>query len=98
MGRVRGKLQAAGSQCPEAPKSKDTNSPIPNGEILANYPENLHQLCKKYDPRYEKFEKIKELERLLKGNTVDQEFQGCKSDLECQVKTKAVYHRLVEKK
>lgn len=65
--RTREKLQAAGSHSPEAPhQNKDTNSPIPKCETPASYPEKLHQQYKKYDPGYEKFEKIKELDNLLK--------------------------------
>lgn len=61
VGSVSEKTQGAGSQFPEAPKCKDTSSPIPKGEILARYPEKVHELSKRYDPGYEKFEKIKEL-------------------------------------
>lgn len=65
MDRVRGKLQAAKSQSYEATKGKDTNSPTPKGEDPAKYASTLNELSKKFNPGYEKFIKIKELERQL---------------------------------
>lgn len=62
MGRARGKFQAVGSQSPEAPKSKDTNSPIPKGETPASYA----QKSKRFHPGYEKSLKIKELDKKLR--------------------------------
>lgn len=62
-----GNPQAARSQSPETPKCKNTNSPIPKGQIPVIFPEKLHMQCKKYDTRYAMFEKIKELVRLLKA-------------------------------
>lgn len=35
-------------------------SPISKNETPASYAEKLHQQCKKFDPGYKKFQKIKE--------------------------------------
>lgn len=64
--RTKGKPQATGSQSPEGPNDKETNSPSPKGEAPASYASRLHELSKKFDPGYEMFNKIKELERQLK--------------------------------
>lgn len=67
VGRARGKLQVAGSQSPESPKGKDTDSPISMGETSASYASRLHELSKKFNPEYENFNEIKHLERQLKA-------------------------------
>lgn len=77
--RERGKPQAVGSRSPEVPKCKGTNSPIPKGETPVSYAEKLHNQCKKYDPGYEKFEKIKQFEWLLKAKKATCTIEGTAS-------------------
>lgn len=68
-GRARRKLQTAGTQSPEAPETKGTDCSTPFISVKANAPGSkiisIIECQRKYDPGFEKTEKIKRLKTKL---------------------------------
>lgn len=77
MGRARGKLRAAGPHSTKVPMVKDTHSPTHStsakGNSPTSYADQIRMQKLKYEPSFEKTEKLRELKDALKEKHIQSE-------------------------